>query len=102
LKIYKDKAMTEELDTIDFGRVEAGTTKEKKVWVHNHIKGYLVEIQVEIIPFRDDIEVLFPKEIDPGDVIPVVLRWSPSLKLEEGLSVKLKIKGLEVFQAPRE
>jgi len=30
MKIYKDKTMKEETDTIDFERVEAGDSKERK------------------------------------------------------------------------
>jgi len=68
----------------------------------NELKGYLQDIEAEIVPKRDDVQIVkIPYTMGPEEVAPLVLRWTPSLKLEEGLSVKLKIKGLEVFQADR-
>lgn len=101
MKMFKDKEKKEEIFELNFERVEAGTSKELKVYLFNDSTGFLQDIEVSFKVPREDLEILdAPKGMNPGELVIFRVKWSPSLKLKKGLRVLFLFKAIEVFPAP--
>jgi hypothetical protein len=96
MKIYKDRDMTFEVDTLDFGVVPAGDTERKTYWIYNDSNAYYQEL--EFIVEHIEVEVVdAPKELSAQAVAELIVEWSPSVTLKEGLRTRLRIKGKELW-----
>lgn len=98
IKIYKDKSLTEEIEdnTFEFGILLAGESKQYTFWVVNSSEAYLKSL--EFIVDHNEIKIIkSPKELSSQGVEELILEWSPSVTLKEGLKAILRIKGIELW-----
>jgi hypothetical protein len=103
LKLYKDKDLKEEITLIDLGTVEAGTIKTIEIYLHNDAERVMYSNLIFEIPALGEstLEVVTaPITVPPKAILPILLRWSPSLNFKQGLKVPLKIKGDEIYLVP--
>lgn len=96
MKIYKDKDLISEVQTLDFGIVEAGETEIKTFWVYNDSNAYYRKMKFNIE--HEEVSILeAPEELAPQAVGELKVEWKPSITLKEGLKTSLKITGKELW-----
>jgi hypothetical protein len=96
MKMYKDKALKEEVTELDFGITLAGDTKEITYYLYNDIEADLVEIKATV----DNTEVSIkdcPTNLEHKTSSPIVFAWKPSITLKRGLKTKLDLKYFELY-----
>jgi len=98
IRIYIDKELTKEIqeETFDFGIVPAGEVKEFNFWVLNDSRANL-RILNFIIDHPEVEVVKAPTELKPKEIGKLILEWSPSVTLKQGLRATLKISGIELW-----
>jgi len=98
IKVYTDKKLTNEIedDTFDFGIVEAGETKQFHFWILNDSDAYLKNLDF-IIEHREVKVIKYPIELLANSNEELILEWSPSITLKEGLKARLRIRGIELW-----
>jgi|WetSurSiteA1Bulk_404760.scaffolds.fasta_scaffold39260_3 hypothetical protein len=98
MKIFKDAQLTEEVQTLDFGIVDAGDTKEFTYYLYNDSPGDVVQLKAEL----SNKEVLVIKT--PSDTLkskastPIVFSWTPPITIKKGLKSEIKLKYYELYQ----
>lgn len=96
MRIYEDSLMTKEVSVFDFGIVPAGETKQFRYWVVNDSNAHLRDLKFSID--HEEVEILeAPEELMHKAVGELVLEWSPSITLKEGLRAQIKISGIELW-----
>jgi len=97
MQIFKDKELTQEIGTnFDFGIVPAGETRTYEYYVKNNKSSLLKQLTFSVA--HEELKILeYPTEIQAFDVKKLVIVWSPSVTLEEGLRVELRVLGIELF-----
>jgi len=98
VKFYTDAELTEEVVdmTLKLGVLPAGKVQEYKFWVLNDSKGQLTNL--EFIVDHPEVKLIdSPKELLPHANSEFVVEWSPSVDLEEGLNINLRIKGIRLL-----
>jgi len=104
MKIYKDEALTEELEdnVLEFGRLKASEVKQYTFWVVN-VPDELGEKPsiLENLKFKvnhPEVEVLeAPEEMEYNAVAELVIEWKPTVTLKEGLRTPLEIEAEAVY-----
>lgn len=96
MKIYKDYELKNEVDILDLGIVQAGDTKQFEFWAYNDLRASLKELQFKVEHHEVRI-VEAPKKLASHAKGKLVLSWTPSITLKEGLKTKLCIMGLEIY-----
>ena len=97
MKLYKDKGLTQEVKALDFGIVPAGETKKYEFFIHNDTKAWIRELKFKV--GHTEVRVIdAPTQLEAGDRGILVLEWSPSVTLKEGLRAKLAIEGIELWR----
>lgn len=103
MKIFADKELKTEVVTIDFGIVEAGSSKEITLHLYNETKAVLSNLEFVFPPILPEpgrlTLVKMPKTIQPGKSAELVLKWSPSMNFKQALEVPIVIKGDEIYLA---
>lgn len=97
VKIYLSPSSKEEIKEYDFGKVEAGTSKEVSLYLYNSTTAFLHELKIHI-PNKDIKVVDFPSEMIPWENRLFKLIWKPSLSFKKGLRIKLSITGIEEYR----
>ena len=88
---------SKEITTLDFGIVEAGQSKIFEYFLYNNSGAEVSNIKVEII--NKEVEILgYLKELHPLEKGLLRIRWSPSIKLKQGLKSLIKISGTELYK----
>lgn len=97
MKIYKDKNLTQEIkDKADFGIVPAGETKRFKFWVLNDSSAKLIGL-VFVVEHKELKIIEFPEELHSNSIGELLIEWSPSVTLKQGLRATLKVNGKELW-----
>lgn len=97
MKIYADSELTQEVtDLMDLGIVEAGETKQFTFWVMNDSLAVLQDLEFDIDHSEASI-VEAPRELDPRSVGTILIEWSPSITLKQGLKTQIKITARELW-----
>lgn len=101
MKIWADQEKKVPLEKIHFGKVEVGQEKTLTVYIENDSKAVLSNLVFEFpkLPPTEVLEVQGPVTIQPGEMVPLVLKWKPSLKFKKALVVDLIIRGEEIYLA---
>lgn len=84
-------------ETIDFGILEAGKTKEYSFVVHNDSPAEVVDIKIEVPHAEVDV-IYFDENMRAGEKSSLKLRWSPTLTLKKGLQSLIKITGTALYK----
>ena len=97
MKIYKDSSLNEEISqTLDFGVVQAGDTKEYSYCIYNETNAELVELS--FIISNKEVEILdYPKKLLAKTHGTLKIKYSPSVDIKKGLKTLLEFKGIEVY-----
>jgi hypothetical protein len=96
MKIYKNKNKTEEVEILDFGILPAGETKQYTFWVFNDSMAFLRMLNFAVE--HKEVKVIkAPVELMAHTGEELVLEWSPSITLKEGLKARLRISGIELW-----
>lgn len=104
MKLWADAEKTQPLETISFGKVEAGKSKTITVYLENDSKAVLTNLQYEFpnLPPSEVLLVEGPVTVQPGEIVPLKLTWKPSLSFRQSLKLDLVIKGEEVYLSEEE
>jgi len=96
MKLYKNKNLTEEVDVLDLGIVEAGETAFFTYYAYNE-----TQAEMKMLLFKvDHPEVKIktaPIELAPKAIAELIIQWSPSVTLKQGLKARLNISGIELW-----
>ena len=93
-------AAKKEVDAVDFGIVEVGSTKKLEYFLHNDDETYIDKIEIKLADQYQIQEVTvssYSKELKVGETLPFTLAWSPTLKIKEGLKLKLDVHYRRVY-----
>lgn len=86
-----------EIDKLDLGIVEAGTSKEYEYSLYNDSTAEVVELKVSIP--HNEVEILsFPEKLSPQAKGILKIKWSPSITLKQGLQTVIKVSGAELYR----
>ena len=98
IRIYIDRDLTKEIQdkTFDLGIVPAGEVKKFEFWVLNDSRANL-RILNFIIDHPEVRVAKAPTELKPDEAGRLILEWSPSVTLKQGLRATLKISGIELW-----
>jgi hypothetical protein len=96
MKIFKNKNLTEEIEILDLGIVEAGEFASFTYYVYNE-----TQAEIKTLFFKvDHPEVKIkeaPAELAPKAVAELIIEWHPSVTLKQGLKARLNISGIELW-----
>lgn len=96
MKIYKDSALSIEIELLDLGIVQAGDSKEYEFYIYNETVAELVDLSFSID--SKEVEILsYPKTLKSKEKSELKLKYSPSINLKQGLKAILKFKGAEIY-----
>ena len=96
MKLYKDKDLMEEIDILDLGIVPAGEVKSFTFWVVNNSNATLRSLEFTIE--HEEVEILeAPKMLNAQSVDELVIEWSASVTLKQGLRAKLRVRAEEFW-----
>lgn len=97
MKLYKDSSLKEEIGDLDLGIVEAGSKKEYTFYVYNELKANLIEIEFAVN--HKEIKILkAPENLESLKSDKLIIEWSPSVTLKEGLKTQLLISTKELWK----
>lgn len=92
MKIYSDIELKNEITELDLGIVNAGESKEFIYYIHNEGIGNDIDLKFTVMD-KDVSVVSQPNSIASEETKELVIKWSPSLTIKEGLTALLKIDG---------
>ena len=99
MKIYKDKEKTKEVSsTLDFGAVMAGEKQKFEYFIENDTKAELKDIKFTVI--HDELHIIkAPSHLKPHETASLVVEWSPSITIKQGLKSQLRIEAMEYWSS---
>lgn len=96
MKLFKDKELKQEVETLDLGIVEAGETVSYTFYVYNDTQAEMNTLIFKIE--HPEVKIIkTPKEIISKATTELVIEWSPSVTLKQGLKARLNISGIELW-----
>jgi hypothetical protein len=101
MKIFEDPEMKNQIQSVNFGKVEAGTTKEVTVYLYNDSDGMLTNLLYSFptLPISEVLKVEGPVTIQSKQAGKLSLTWKPSTNFRKALKVDIAIEGQEVYLA---
>lgn len=96
MKLFEDQALTQELDKLNLGIVPAGETRRYSLWILND-NGTLVKDLKFSIEHSEVTIIQSPEQMQPLERQEIIIEWSPSVTLKEGLKAELKVNGTELW-----
>ena len=96
IRIYKDKDLMEEITVLDMGIVNAGEVEKFTFWIKNISNAFLRQLEFSIE--HSEVEILSaPVQLNAQAVDELVVEWSPTITLKEGLKAQLRVRGEELW-----
>jgi len=100
MKYYKDKALTIEVKTLDFGIVPAGEPRKFEFFVQNNTKAWIRELKFKVE--HTEVRVIeAPTELEANQMGVLIVEWNPSVTLKEGLCAPIYVDGKELWRKVR-
>ena len=97
MKIFTDKELTKEVtELLDLGIVNAGDTKTFSFWIFNDTMAVLHELVFDL-DHNEARVVEAPENLDPRHTGVLIIEWSPTVTLKEGLKTQLRISARELW-----
>lgn len=96
MKLFQDADLKYEIDLLDLGRLPAGETKQYVFYVSNDSAAILEDL-VFSVEHEEAKVIKAPTEMPIRAVSELVIEWSPSVTLKEGLKTRLIITGKEIW-----
>lgn len=102
VKLYEDKDLSFMIETLDLKVVPAGESKRFTFWVLNDSEANIKDLQFDILgengSQHPEVEIIeSPEELTPHAVGELIIEWSPSVTLKEGLKAQVEISGKELW-----
>ena len=101
IKLYLDEKMEQQLNSIDFGDVEAGESKKLTLYLYNDSEHEVTDLKYscddKFIHFTESPEKVLPKE-----TVSFIVEWSPALNLRKALESEITVKGIETIRPKKE
>ena len=96
MKLYKDKALTQEIEILDLGTVEAGNVASYIYYAYNETQAEMKTLLFKVD--HPEVKVInAPVELAPKAIAELIIQWSPSVTLKQGLKARLNISGIELW-----
>jgi len=98
MKIYKDEDLTKEIleETLDLGIVSAGDSEKFTFWVSNDTHAFLRDLI--FLVDHDEVEIIkAPETLTSQEKAELIIKWSPSITLKEGLKTIIRVRGRELW-----
>jgi len=99
MKIFTDSSLKDQIENkiLDLGTVLAGDTANYTFYVHNDEGADATDLVFSVD--NKEVEILeYPKELKPDEAGRLVIKYSPSLTLKQGLRKEpLHIKGFLIY-----
>jgi len=105
MKLFESVDLKKQIKNIYLGQVEAGTTKELKVYLFNDTDALFTELKYSFpkVPKTETLVLIDPPTtIEPHQAKPITIKWKPSLEFRKALELQLEITGKEKYIAKRE
>jgi len=96
MKLFSDKELKTEVQTINLGTVQAGDVKEYTYYLQNNTIARLVEIQIELSN-RELKIIKAPMELNSFDFSELVIKWNCDINIKQGLKSDLSISAKEIY-----
>ena len=96
MKIYTDSELKNEIQEFDLGIVRAGETKQYEYYLHNDTNAELRNLTCAV----DNKEVKLvsvPTLMEAMQKTKIIIEWSPSVTIKQGLKCAFCIKGDELW-----
>lgn len=90
-----------EVDNIDFGMVEVGTSKTVEYQLYNEEDVFIdmINIGVEDTIERSDITISeYTKELSANSKNIIAFTWTPSLNIKKGLQLKISLSYRKIWK----
>ena len=123
MKIFKNAGLTEAVGSLQFGKVEAGTSCTERYYIKNVVGATLENIKLTVKPFvivegkktygvpsdkleikeaiealKEEIEIIkAPTMLNPFASGILEIKWSPSISLKKGLTADIEITADQVW-----
>ncbi len=91
VSFFLDKEATQPIDIADLGEIWAGDEGSIVIFMRNDERGKIRDIEYH--PASEHVTIIGPKELDPGEMGAITIKWAPSPDAEEGLDEELEITG---------
>lgn len=96
MKIFTDKTLVDEIKVLDLGIVTAGETKEFTFFVQNELDAFIQDLKFNTE--NPEVKIIeAPLMMESKAIKPLVLSWTPSVTLRQGLKTQLSIVGTELW-----
>lgn len=96
MKIFSNKELTEEILSLELGTVKVGETGEFIFYLFNDTNAELQDLEFSVNHNEVKIKEA-PKVINKNSVAKLIIEWTPSITLKEGLKASLNLKGAEIW-----
>jgi hypothetical protein len=96
MTIYEDQNLTKPIDRLDLGIVPGGETRRYSLWIMND-NGTLVKDLKFSVDHKEVKIIQAPEQMQPLERHEIILEWTPSVTLKEGLKTELKLNGIELW-----
>ena len=96
MKIFKNVELTEEITALELGIVKVGETKEFIFYLLNDTNAELQDLEFSVNHNEVTVKEA-PKIINRNSVAKLIIEWTPSITLKEGLKASLNVKGVEIW-----
>jgi|SRR3972149_4032226 len=96
MKLFKNKNLTEEIEILDLGIIEAGDIATFTYYVYNETMAEMKNLVFKIE--SSEVKIIeAPKELTAKAIAELIIQWHPSVTLKQGLHAKLGISGIELW-----
>jgi autonomous glycyl radical cofactor GrcA len=102
MKLYRDANLTQEItdNEIDLGRAEVGKETFYEFYLYNDEASSIeaIKIQLENVVDKEEIRMInYPTELGKKEFKPIKFSWTPTLKLKQGLKLRINISAREIY-----
>ena len=96
MKLYKDRELKEEIEILNLGIVEAGEVASFVYYAYNETQAEMKTLLFKVDHPEVKIKTA-PIELASKAIAELVIEWSPSVTLKQGLKARLNISGIELW-----
>lgn len=84
LEIYDGNTIISE---IDFGRPETGSNNFKTLYLKNNSELWPIHNITLTETLDDDILIEYPKQLNPKELSPIIIKWTPKFERRKPLDI---------------
>lgn len=96
MKLFEDKELKKEVEILNLGIVEAGEVASFTYYIYNETQAEMKTLSFKLD--HPEVKVInAPKELASKAIAELVIEWSPSVTLKQGLKTRLNVSGIELW-----